>query len=91
MDKYSLSFVSQTFLNDDKVDLPYQKMFELWNDGKGSPADLAIIGDYCVKDTILPINLIEKLSLLTNAMEYANIAYFPLGMLFSYGTCFINC
>ena len=49
LDKYSLSFVSQTFLNDDKVDLPYQKMFELWNDGKGSPADLAIIGDYCVR------------------------------------------
>ena len=85
LQKYSLSHISQTFLDDDKVNLSYEKMFELWDKGKGSPESLAIIGEYCVKDTVLPINLIEKLNLLTNAMEYASIAYFPLGMIFTYG------
>ena len=85
LDAYSLSHISQTYLQDDKVNLDYQDMFDLWDKGRGSPEDLAIIGEYCVKDTVLPINLIEKLSLLTNAIEYSNIVYFPLGMLFQYG------
>ncbi|MEK6264741.1 MAG: hypothetical protein N2B06_08240 [Clostridium sp.] len=84
-DRYTLSFVSQEFLNDDKIDLSYKQMMQLWNRGKGSTGDLAIIGEYCVKDTILPIKLILKLGLITNATEYSNIAYFPLAMTFLYG------
>lgn len=85
LSSYSLSNISKKFLKDDKIELPYKEMFRLWDKGKGSPKDLAIIGEYCVKDTILPIDLIDKLSLFINASEYTNISYFPLRMSFIYG------
>ena len=85
LDGYSLSAVSQHFIDDDKVDLPYQMIWEIWNKGDNTPKDMQKLGIYCIQDTLLPLTLIEKLSLLTNAMEYSNIAYFPLGRLFTYG------
>ena len=64
LDGYSLSAVSQHFIDDDKVDLPYQMIWEIWNKGDNTPKDMQKLGIYCIQDTLLPLTLIEKLSLI---------------------------
>ena len=66
---YSLNAVSAEFLNDKKIDLPAAEIFAKF---KGSAADRALIAEYAVKDTELPLRLLAKLSVLENLLEMAN-------------------
>lgn len=80
---YSLNNVSKTFLNDTKVDMPYQHMFDLFE--KGLSADIASIGEYCVYDTVLPIRLIQKLSIVPNLVEMSKACWVPIDYLLTRG------
>ena len=79
---YSLNAVSKHFLKDNKVDMPYKEMFKKF---KGTSADRAEIGIYCVKDTDLPLALVNKLAILPNMVEMSKATWVPLSFLVERG------
>ena len=80
--KYSLNHVSEHFLGDHKLDMPIKEMFAKF---KGTSTDRSEIGKYCVKDTELPLQLIQKLSNIPNLIEMAKATIVPLNFLIERG------
>lgn len=81
--KYSLNFVAEHFLGDKKVDMPIPEMFDRYE--RGTPEDIQKIGEYCVKDTVLPLQLMHKLSNIPNLVEMARATYVPMNYLLERG------
>lgn len=81
--KYSLDAVSEHFLGDKKVDMPIREMFDKFR--TGSKQDMADIGMYCVKDTELPLRLMQKLANLPNLVEMAKVTHVPMNYLIERG------
>lgn len=79
---YSLNNVSAHFLGDQKEDLSPKEMFAKQ---RGSSKDRRDIGTYCVKDTYLPLKLIQKLAIFTNMIEMAKITLVPISFLIERG------
>ena len=80
---YSLNSVSEHFLGDKKVDMPIPEMFQRYRDGTAE--DMRAIGEYCVKDTELPLKLMQKLNDVPNLMEMAKATYVPMNFLIERG------
>ena len=79
LDSYSLNNVSKLFLNDTKIDMPAHEMFRRYREG--SAKELGEVAEYCLKDTLLPHRLIEKLCIFTNLVEMAKATWVPLSYL----------
>lgn len=79
LDSYSLNNVSKLFLGDQKIDMPAHEMFKRFREG--DPAKLGEVADYCIKDTMLPHRLIDKLCIFTNLVEMAKATWVPLSFL----------
>jgi DNA polymerase delta subunit 1 len=79
---YTLNAVAKHFLGDQKVDLPYHMIAPLHN---GSDADRAYLSWYCLKDALLPIELLEKLMAFVNGIEQARVTGIPLKWLLAKG------
>ena len=79
LDSYSLNHVSKTYLNDSKIDMPVKEMFRIFEGG--NPSELALVADYCIKDTILPHRILDKLCLLLNLLEMAKATWVPINYL----------
>jgi len=75
LDKYTLNHVAQTFLGDQKVDLPPAQIFEKC--ASQDPHDMAEVVGYCIQDTLLPLKLSNKLTILHNLLEMANAVTVP--------------
>ena len=82
LDSYSLNAVAEKFLGDRKIDLKPAEIFEKF---KGTAADRAIIVEYCAKDTLLPLHIMEKLSIFQNMLEMANATSVPVDYLITRG------
>ena len=80
--KYTLDFVSEHFLKDKKVDITPKQMFALF---RGDSADRQKVGIYCVKDTDLPLKLVNKLAIIPNMVEMAKATWVPLSFLIERG------
>lgn len=80
--KYSLDAVSEHFLQEHKLDMPYKLMFEKY---KGTSKDRKEIGEYCVQDTMLPLKIISKLNIVPNLMEMAKATHVPISYLLERG------
>ena len=76
LDSYTLNFVSKTFLGDQKIDMPPKEMFKRFEEG--DPDKLAEVAEYCVKDTLLPHQLLLKLCNLLNLLEMAKATWVPI-------------
>lgn len=76
---YSLNNVSQHFLKDKKVDMPYQEMFDRY--ARGGSSDIAAIGTYCVYDTVLPVRLLQKLNVVPQLVEMSKACWVPIAFL----------
>jgi DNA polymerase delta subunit 1 len=81
--KYSLNFVSEHFLKDAKVDMPVNELFDRFK--RGTKADMTEIGRYCIKDTELPLRLMQKLNDIPNLMEMAKVTFVPMNYLIERG------
>jgi DNA polymerase elongation subunit (family B) len=81
--KYSLNAVSEHFLGDKKVDMPIPEMFDRFE--SGTAEDMRLIGEYCVKDTELPLRLMNKLNNIANLIEMAKVTYVPMNYLIERG------
>ena len=76
LDSYSLNFVSKTYLGDQKIDMSPKEMFKRFKEG--DPDKLSEVAEYCVKDTALPHQLMDKLFTFTNLVEMAKATWVPL-------------
>lgn len=76
LDSYSLNHVSKVFLNDQKIDMSPKEMFARFVEG--DPVKLSEVAEYCIKDTLLPHRLMDKLCNLLNLFEMAKATWVPL-------------
>ncbi|EDR28305.1 DNA polymerase delta catalytic subunit, putative [Entamoeba dispar SAW760] len=79
---YTLNFVSSNFLGDQKEEVHYADITTLH---EGSMDDRNRIAVYCLKDTYLPIKLLEKLMSLVNGFEMCRVTGIPLSYLLPRG------
>lgn len=77
LESYSLNAVSLNFLGDRKNDMPIKQMFKMYKEKQ----DLSEIALYCIKDTELPIKIMEKLKTFENLVEMAKATWVPLSFL----------
>ena len=78
--KYSLDAVSDHFLKDTKLEMPIHEMF-----AKFRRKEMTEIGKYCVKDTELPLRLMQKLNDIPNLLEMAKVTFVPMNYLIERG------
>ena len=79
---YSLNSVSSHFLNEQKEDVPHSIITDLQN---GNPESRRRLAQYCLKDAILPMRLMEKLQCLVNNVEMSRVTNVPFNFLLSRG------
>jgi DNA polymerase delta subunit 1 len=79
LDSYKLDFVAETYLGDHKIDMSPKEMFRRFREE--DPVKLREVAEYCIKDTILPHRLLDKLCILLNLVEMAKATWVPLSYL----------
>tara|TARA_B110000285_G_C15140519_1_gene630474 strand:- start:2675 stop:5353 length:2679 start_codon:yes stop_codon:yes gene_type:complete len=79
LDSYRLDYVAETYLGDHKLDVDPKEIFASF--AKGDPAELARVAEYCVKDTLLPHRICDKLATVLNLIEMAKATWVPMSYL----------
>tara|TARA_R110002072_G_scaffold139483_1_gene283126 strand:+ start:12744 stop:15482 length:2739 start_codon:yes stop_codon:yes gene_type:complete len=79
LDSYKLDFVAETYLGDHKIDMSPKEMFARFREE--DPVKLREVAEYCIKDTILPHRILDKLCILLNLIEMAKATWVPLSYL----------
>lgn len=79
---YSLNYVSFEFLKELKDDVHYSIMKSLHY---GTNEERRRLANYCLKDSLLPLKLIDKLLLLINYVEMARVTGTPIKFLITRG------
>ncbi|KRH95256.1 DNA polymerase delta catalytic subunit [Pseudoloma neurophilia] len=79
---YTLNNVSQQILNNQKEDIPYYLINSLF---KGDDKTRRRIAVYCLKDTLLPLLIFEKLVVLLTGTEMARVLGVPINWHFNRG------
>lgn len=87
LEKYTLNAVSEYFLGDHKVDIPFTQITPMWEKDSFSRAEL---GKYCVKDAELPISLMLKTDALTQVVEIARSTGIPFDWVLQRGIMIRN-
>ena len=83
LENYKLDTVSKHFLNDSKNDLSPNEMFKCYDKHTGE--SMAIIGKYCIQDSVLVLRLYEMLQVFYSLQEMANVCRVPVKTLLLYG------
>jgi DNA polymerase delta subunit 1 len=79
---YSLNSVSNHFLGEQKEDIHYSIITDLFN---GDSNDRRRLGVYCLKDAYLPQRLLDKLMIIYNYVEMARVTGIPISYILSRG------
>jgi DNA polymerase delta subunit 1 len=79
LDSYRLDYVAEMYLGDNKIDMTPKEMFARYR--RGIPYELAEVAEYCIKDTVLPHRLVDKLCVLLNLLEMAKATWVPINYL----------
>ena len=79
---YSLNSVAAHFLGQQKEDVQYSIITDLFN---GTNEDRRRLAVYCLKDAQLPILLMEKLMVIVNYLEMARVTGVPVSYLLARG------
>lgn len=87
LERYTLNAVSEYFLGDHKVDLPFTQITPMWEKDSFSRAEL---GKYCVKDAQLPLDLMAKTDALTQTIEMARCTGIPFDWVLQRGVMIRN-
>jgi DNA polymerase delta subunit 1 len=82
-ESYTLNNVAKVLLSDQKIDMPIKEMFARFARWKTSqdPEELKSIGEYCIKDTLLPHRIMDRLCTIPNLIEMAKATWVPLNYL----------
>lgn len=84
LDKYSLDFVSQTFLKETKRDVSPQQIFD-WSGPRGTKEQRTLVADYCAQDTVLPLRLMDDRCMFLNMVEMSRVTCVPFTWLLTRG------
>lgn len=79
---YTLNAVSYHFLQEQKEDVHHSIISDLQ---AGNPQTRRRLAVYCLKDTLLPLRLLDKLMCVINYMEMARVTGVPLSYLLTRG------
>lgn len=79
LDSYRLDYVAGTYLGDHKIDMSPKEMFARFR--REDPKELSEVAEYCIKDTVLPHRLVDKLCVLLNLLEMAKATWVPINYL----------
>jgi DNA polymerase elongation subunit (family B) len=83
LDKYSLDFVSRTYLNDGKKDMAPETMFKYFRnrdlDG------LHLVAEYCIHDSVLTLQLFDKFFMWTEVCEMARAMHCSIEDIYTRG------
>ena len=79
LDSYTLNHVSKTFLGDQKIDMTPKEMFIRFREE--DPEKLKEVAEYCIKDTLLPHQLMDRLCNFLNLLEMAKATWVPINYL----------
>lgn len=79
---YKLNAISKEVLGDQKVDVDYSQIPALH---EGSDDDRARLTWYCIKDCLLPLELLDKLMAVINGIEQSRVTGVPIKWLLSRG------
>jgi len=79
LESYSLNNVSKHFLKSQKFDMPVKEIFRRFSEG--DPDRLGEVAAYCLQDTALPLQLMDKLCQIQNQVEMAKACWVPLSFL----------
>jgi DNA polymerase delta subunit 1 len=71
LDKYSLEFVSNKFLGEGKISMPFTRMMDIFS--SGDREGLRNVGEYCIKDSLLVMMLFDKVDMWIDLCEVAKI------------------
>jgi DNA polymerase elongation subunit (family B) len=80
---YKLDSIAEKYLGQKKNDMTPQQMFDFF--ASGDPEKIAILAKYCIKDTLLPQLLVDKLHILQNQISMSNVTYVPIKYLIERG------
>ena len=76
LDSYRLDYVAGMYLGDHKIDMSPKEMFARYH--REDPKELSEVAEYCIKDTVLPHRLVDKLCVLLNLLEMAKATWVPI-------------
>jgi DNA polymerase delta subunit 1 len=82
LSSYTLNSVCAEYLGQQKEDVHHSIISDLQN---GSDEDRHRLATYCLKDALLPMRLMDKLSVLVNYVEMARVTGVPMSFLISRG------
>ena len=82
LSSYTLNNVCAEFLGQQKEDVHHSIISDLQN---GTDEDRHRLAVYCLKDAVLPTNLMNKLSVLVNYVEMARVTGVPMSFLIARG------
>lgn len=82
-ERYTLNHVSQVLLGDRKLDMPVKEIFKRFRDWRSGDDREALrsVGEYCMKDTLLPHRIMERLCTIPNLLEMAKATWVPVSWL----------
>ena len=80
--RYTLNFIAQTLIGDQKIDLNYTTLNEYQDTG---PAERRVILDYCMKDSELPHAISLKQMYFIRYIELARVSMTPIEWLIHRG------
>ena len=82
LENYKLSTVAKHFLRDDKVDLDIKTMFGAFScalaENPDAPNQMARVGEYCIHDSVLVLNLFHRLQVWLSLVEMSNVVHCPI-------------
>lgn len=87
LEKYTLDAVSSYFLGDHKKDVHFTQITPMWLKDAASRKEL---GEYCLHDAKLPIDLMLKLDALTQTIEMARAVGVPFDFVLQRGQMIRN-
>lgn len=82
LSSYTLNAVCAEYLGQQKEDVHHSIISDLQN---GSDEDRHRLAVYCLKDALLPLRLMEKLSVMVNYIEMARVTGVPMTFLIARG------
>ena len=80
---YKLNYIAGQVLNESKNDISAKQIFEYYKNGKSD--QISDIARYCVQDTALLQNLVDKQLILITIIQLANVTFVPIGFLTTRG------
>lgn len=80
---YKLNYIANEIIGEGKLDLSAKTMFDYFD--IGTPEKIREIGEYCIVDTALLQQIVDKQLILLNIIQLANVTSVPIGYLTTKG------